>query len=157
MTCVIVTLKNFEYFLFQDVSVFLHAVVICEKLVFKLILYEAHEPHHSPEQQFRVSFDIRFLNILPIYSKTCLIRRMMVLKNLAGLSNIRFGEHCCKLILAFNAVGLDCLFLQYFQFFWIIDLLDRDYGANIDHAASQQVADYIMARTVLMQGTMDKY
>lgn len=28
---------------------------------------------------------------------------------------------------------------------------------NINHAKSQQVADYVMVRTVLMQGTMGKY
>lgn len=54
-----------------------------------------------------------------LYSKTCLIWRRLVLKNLARLGNIWLGGHCCKLIVVpvFNAVGLDCLFLQHFQFF----------------------------------------
>lgn len=55
----------------------------------------------------------------------------MVLKNLARLSNIRFGGNFCKFILVFDAVGINRLFLQNFQFFLsILDLLDRDDGAN---------------------------
>lgn len=60
-------------------------------------------------------------------SKTCLNRRRMVLKNLARIGNIRFGGNFCKFILGFDAVGINHLFLQDFNSFF---LLDRADGAN---------------------------
>ena len=38
-------------------------------------------------------------------------------KKMAGSGNIQFRGHCCKLILVFNAVGPDRVFLQHFLLF----------------------------------------
>lgn len=68
------------------------------------------------------------------YSKICLVRRRVVLKNLAGLGMQHpVWRNCCKLILVFNAVDLDCLLLQKVYFFWnMLALLNRDYGADFN-------------------------
>lgn len=48
------------------------------------------------------------------YSQTCIIQQSVVLTNLAGLGNIRFGGHQCKLILVWMQQVITRLLLQYF-------------------------------------------
>lgn len=56
-----------------------------------------------------------------------------------GISNIRFGGHCCKKNLVFNAVSFNRLFLQDSQFFWNIMF----YGAIVGgSAACDQTINY---------------